>query len=348
MKFLRKISTIALAIMLCSSLANAAEPIAVKLDSVNSSYVEYVNFEKTAPVVVDNKAMVPVRDFAIASGMEVDWDQSTLTALVSIDVTQDSQSPIIVYGKEVMSKVSNYGLDLKPKKITAALQADNQNGIIRYVFTDSEGDEVCIGKAVDLGNAPKFVEGHVLMTPLRATALLIGLDVQWSQRDLAVEVSIPDVVVAPMDVKIIPQHTPVEIPEPTPEPVQVPIPEPTPMPTLKPIPAATPTPTPAPTQNSKGKYLGRFKITHYCACSKCCGKWGGVTAYAGALAPGRSIAVDPKVIPKLSWVYIDGYGLRRAEDCGGAIKGNRIDIAVSSHAEALRLGVVYKDVYLQQ
>ena len=331
MKFLRKISTIALAIMLCSSLANAAEPIAVKLDSVNSNYVEYVDFEKTAPVIVDNTTMVPVRDICMASGIDVQWDQTTLTALASIDVTQDSQSPIVQYGKELMSKVSNYGLDLTPKKITAALQADNQNGIIRYVFTDTEGDEVCIGKAVDLGDAPKFVEGHVLITPLRSTVQLFGMDVEWSQQDLAVEISIPDVVVAPMDVKIIPQHEPVK--------VEKPAPAPAPQPEAKP--AAT-------TQSSKGKYLGNFKITHYCSCSKCCGQWGGITAFAGTpLAPGRSIAVDPNKIPKMSWVYIDGYGMRRAEDRGGAIKGNRIDVAVATHAEALRLGVVYKDVYLQ-
>lgn len=328
MKFFRKISTIALAIMLCSTLANAAEPIAVKLDSVNSNYVEYVDFEKTAPVIVDNTTMVPVRGFLSASGMEVEWDQTTLTALASIDITKETDSPIVKFGKEVMSKVSDYGLDLTPKKICAALQADNQNGIIRYVFTDSEGDEVCVGKAVDLGDAPRFVEGHTLVTPVRATAQLFGLDVDWSQEDLAVEVSIPDVVVAPMDVKIIPQHEPQKVKE-----------------EVKKEEAA-----PAVSQqSSKGTYLGTFKITHYCACSKCCGQWGGITAFAGTkLAPGRSIAVDPNQIPKMSWVYIEGYGLRRAEDRGGAIKGNRIDVAVATHAEALRLGVVYRDVYLQQ
>ena len=48
----------------------------------------------------------------------------------------------------------------------------------------------------------------------------------------------------------------------------------------------------------------------------------------------------------MSNVYIDGYGIRQAEDCGGAIKGNRIDLAVSTHAEAEAKGVVWKDVYL--
>jgi len=321
MIYLRKFSTIALAIMLCSITTNAAEPIAVKLDSVNSNYVEYVDFEKTAPVIIENTTMVPVRSFAQASGMEVEWDQTTLTALASIDVTQNSDSPIVQYGKQLINKVSDYGLELTPKEICASLQADNQNGTIRYIFTDSEGDEVCVGKLVDLGDAPRFVEGHTLVTPIRTTAELFGLDVKWDQNDLEVAVSIPETVVAPMDVKIIPPHQPIEVKEEV-------------------VPAAS-------TQDERGTYLGNFKISHYCPCTKCCGQCGGNTAWAGRLVPGQTIAVDPNTIPKLSWVYIDGYGARRAEDRGGAIKGNRIDVAVATHAEALRLGVTYKDVWLK-
>jgi len=46
-------------------------------------------------------------------------------------------------------------------------------------------------------------------------------------------------------------------------------------------------------------------------------------------------------------VYIDGYGYRRAEDCG-AFGGNHIDVAVPTHSMALDMGVVYKDVYLAE
>lgn len=43
---------------------------------------------------------------------------------------------------------------------------------------------------------------------------------------------------------------------------------------------------------------------------------------------GLAIAVDPRVIPYDKKVYIDGIGYRTARDCGGAIKGNHIDLLV--------------------
>ncbi|MBE3597125.1 MAG: DUF348 domain-containing protein [Hydrogenibacillus sp.] len=52
----------------------------------------------------------------------------------------------------------------------------------------------------------------------------------------------------------------------------------------------------------------------------------GMTATGHRAKEGRTIAVDPDVIPLGSWVYIDGYGLFRAEDTGGAVKGKIIDI----------------------
>ncbi|MEB4871763.1 3D domain-containing protein, partial [Priestia megaterium] len=48
----------------------------------------------------------------------------------------------------------------------------------------------------------------------------------------------------------------------------------------------------------------------------------------------RVIAVDPSVIPLGSKVYVEGYGQAVAADTGGAIKGNRIDVFVSSDSAA--------------
>jgi 3D (Asp-Asp-Asp) domain-containing protein len=104
--------------------------------------------------------------------------------------------------------------------------------------------------------------------------------------------------------------------------------------------------------------LGEYKITHYCSCPICCDQYaenrpvdeyGNEIVYtaSGAVAEaGKTIAVDPEVIPLGSTVYIDGKEYV-AEDVGGAIKGNRIDIYSSSHDEALNLGVKYSSVYME-
>ena len=53
---------------------------------------------------------------------------------------------------------------------------------------------------------------------------------------------------------------------------------------------------------------------------------------------GRTIAVDPTVIPYGTEVWIEGYGWRTAEDTGGAIKGNKLDIMVDTYREAMSIG----------
>ena len=87
-----------------------------------------------------------------------------------------------------------------------------------------------------------------------------------------------------------------------------------------------------------------FTITHYCACEKCCGKYAdGITATGTQATANRTIAVDPKVIPLGSEVLIDGQ-VYIAEDVGGAIKGNRIDIYVNDHQEAINRGKIQREV----
>lgn len=59
----------------------------------------------------------------------------------------------------------------------------------------------------------------------------------------------------------------------------------------------------------------------------------------------RTIAVDPKIIPLGSVLYVEGYGVFIAEDTGGKIKNNRLDIFVNTKKEAINLGVKKAKVY---
>ena len=89
-----------------------------------------------------------------------------------------------------------------------------------------------------------------------------------------------------------------------------------------------------------------YKRQHYCPCSICCGPWAnGVTSTGVTATTNRTIAVDPTQIPYGSKVVINGQ-VYVAEDCGGAIKHNCIDIYVATHQEGEDKGVYYTDVYL--
>ena len=79
------------------------------------------------------------------------------------------------------------------------------------------------------------------------------------------------------------------------------------------------------------------ELTAYCPCAKCCGEWaGGNTASGTVPTEGRTVGVDPAVIPLGATVYIDGHAYK-AEDTG-AFRGNIVDIYMKNHEEALRFG----------
>ncbi len=92
------------------------------------------------------------------------------------------------------------------------------------------------------------------------------------------------------------------------------------------------------------KSLGEFVITHYCDCQKCTLDGDGITASGTKATAGRTIAADPDVLPMGSTVIIDGHTYT-VEDVGGAIEGNRIDIFMDSHEEALQAGVRTVEVF---
>ena len=105
-----------------------------------------------------------------------------------------------------------------------------------------------------------------------------------------------------------------------------------------------------------------MNATAYCLCKKCCGKSENSPGY-GATASGlriipntgmKVIAVDPKVIPLGTKVYVQGlngagdYGYAIAADTGGAIKSNKIDLYYDTHTQALKWGRKKVRVYILQ
>ena len=94
--------------------------------------------------------------------------------------------------------------------------------------------------------------------------------------------------------------------------------------------------------------LGEYTVSHYCRenyphiCNN------GDAAYTATMTtptPGRTIAIDPTVIPYGTEVIINGHTYI-AEDCGGAIKGNRIDVLCDTHEEALQKGMIETEIFI--
>lgn len=86
-----------------------------------------------------------------------------------------------------------------------------------------------------------------------------------------------------------------------------------------------------------GKKMSSFVFTGYCPCVSCSGEWGNGTATGTVCQAGWTIAVDPLIIPLGSGVVIDNH-LYHAEDVGGGIKGNHIDVFFNKHEEATAFG----------
>lgn len=102
--------------------------------------------------------------------------------------------------------------------------------------------------------------------------------------------------------------------------------------------------------------MGEFKVTAYCSCKECCKEWadkrpvddfGNILVIGAAgtlLEEGKSIAVDPDVIPYGSKVIIEGCGEYIAADRG--VTGKEIDIYMLEHERADEHGVKYAEVYI--
>lgn len=88
-----------------------------------------------------------------------------------------------------------------------------------------------------------------------------------------------------------------------------------------------------------------YRITAYCPCSKCCGSYAnGITASGKTARAGHTIAA-PSNFAFGTKVLINGHEYV-VEDRGGAIKGNRIDLFVNTHSEAMAWGVKYLPIQI--
>lgn len=311
----------------------------VEINELTGSTLENVAYTADeAPVEIDNTLYVAARITAYAMGMTAEWDQSSTTATLRIEADKNSSMPVECFAYEMSSVVDDHGYDLQPDDISIDIRPGSQYALVRFNYIDNTGKEFTLGKTVKLDGIVRMVNGNTLMFPLRSICECIGLDIGWIQESRTVSVSIPTVPEIISGLGVLASDTVLYEPETVVASavMEVPVQE-----------SVYAEETVEESEDKSNKvYLGTFKITHYAPGSESNGAWGNATAWAGDINPGVTIAVDKSVIAPLSWVYIDGYGYRRAEDCGGAIVGNTIDVAVATYAEAMRLGVVYKDVYL--
>lgn len=95
--------------------------------------------------------------------------------------------------------------------------------------------------------------------------------------------------------------------------------------------------------------LGTFKVTAYCPCKSCSSDYGTQTSTGAVATEGRTVAVDPDVIPYGTVLLINIDGQWReyvAEDCGAAVKGKIIDIYFDTHEETENFRQ-YVEVYVR-
>ena len=78
-------------------------------------------------------------------------------------------------------------------------------------------------------------------------------------------------------------------------------------------------------------------VSAYCPCELCCGKWADGSTASGKPAIGRICAAPPEY-PFGTVLHVEGMGEYVVQDRGGAIKGNKLDLLMGSHEDALRFG----------
>ncbi|MGL5438025.1 MAG: 3D domain-containing protein [Lachnospiraceae bacterium] len=105
--------------------------------------------------------------------------------------------------------------------------------------------------------------------------------------------------------------------------------------------------TVADASDGTGTSLGTFRTTAYCPCYQCSEGWGRQTSTGATAKSNHTIAVDPNVIPYGTKVMINGV-VYTAEDRGGGVKGQHIDIFYDTHSQTKQHGTRTAEVFLVQ
>jgi 3D (Asp-Asp-Asp) domain-containing protein len=92
--------------------------------------------------------------------------------------------------------------------------------------------------------------------------------------------------------------------------------------------------------------IGVYRITHYCACEKCCGKSNGITASGTVATEGRTCAMEGLPIGTQVLVVETGEILTVEDRFGDPSKTDRMDIFIEDHDRALALGTYESEVYI--
>jgi 3D (Asp-Asp-Asp) domain-containing protein len=96
----------------------------------------------------------------------------------------------------------------------------------------------------------------------------------------------------------------------------------------------------------------RMRVTAYCACRRCCGKFAdGITACGHKIRRGDAFAAADRKYSFGTEMIVAGYNNGKpikVLDRGGAIRGNKLDVFFNSHKQARKWGVKYIDVKVRR
>lgn len=112
---------------------------------------------------------------------------------------------------------------------------------------------------------------------------------------------------------------------------------------------------PRPKAEEKNYRIVNAKLTAYCPCEKCCGKYAdGITSTGRDAKTTKGVAVDPKLIKYRSMIGIPGVGTLMADDTGGAMRQStqkgicHIDVRFHDHQEAKEFGVKFLNIKIYE